>query len=65
MGNVEILDESRVNFFTNIDKIAYSGTTAQEDLHSSELCAHPIVPYHTNANLQKDCNASEYVLTTF
>ena len=65
MGNVEILNESRVQNFIFIDKIAYSGTISQEDLHSSELCARPIVPYHTNTNLRKDCNASEYVLTTF
>lgn len=50
MGNLECLDESRVQKFTVIDKTAYSGS---------------IVPYHTNTKLQEDCNPGEYLLSAF
>lgn len=65
MGNLESLGESRVQKFTIIDKTAYSGTAAQEDLLSSEMHAGSIVLYHTNTKLREDCNPGECLLSTF
>ena len=39
-----------------------SGTNIQEDMHSSELHAGSVVPYHTNTKLRKDCNPGELTL---
>lgn len=62
MGNLESLGESRVQRFTINDETVFSAV--QEDLHSSELHAGSVVPYHTNTKLRKDCNPGEYLLST-